>query len=161
MMGDHCSFAERRADAAVYDVLEWMKCDFISDRVGDVAEGVITAVARFGFFVELSELFVEGLVHVSTLAGDYYQYDQDANCLVGERTRHVYGLGDAVSVQVARVNVDERKIDFELVSHSPLKRGRPARKRKSADRARGQARDSDRKHKGGRGRTGSSRKRRR
>lgn len=159
MMGDHCSFAERRADAAVYDVLEWMKCDFISDRVGDVAEGVITAVARFGFFVELSDLFVEGLVHVSTLAGDYYQYDQDANCLVGERTRRVYGLGDAVSVQVARVDVDERKIDFELVTHSPLKRRRTVRKRKSADKTKGNSRGRDRKDRGDRKRTGSSRRR--
>lgn len=120
MMGEHCSYAERRADAAVYDVLEWIKCDFVSDRVGDTVDGVITAVTRFGFFVELADLFVEGLVHVSTLEGDYYAYDQSSQCLVGERTHRVYGLGDIVSVQVVRVDVDERKIDFELVSHSPL-----------------------------------------
>jgi ribonuclease R len=119
-LGEHCSFAERRADQAVYDVLEWIKCDYISDRVGDILEGVITGVAKFGFFVELDDIFVEGLVHVSTLAGDYYEFDQGSQCLVGERTRRIYGLGDVVSVQVSRVDVDERKIDFELVTHSPL-----------------------------------------
>lgn len=131
MMGEHCSFAERRADTAVYDVLEWIKCDYIAGHVGDVVEGVITAVTRFGFFVELVDLFVEGLIHVSTLASDYYAYDQESQCLVGERTHYVYGLGDAVTVQVARVNVEERKIDFELVTHSPLARRRVGSRRKA------------------------------
>ncbi len=131
-MGEHTSFAERRADAAVYDVLEWIKCDYVSDRVGDILEGVITGVAKFGFFVELTDIYVEGLVHVSTLGGDYYQYDQGSQCLVGERTRQVYGLGDAVSVQISRVNVDERKIDFELTSHSPL----TGRRKSGKDKAR-------------------------
>ena len=139
MMGEHCSYAERRADTAVYDVLEWIKCDYISDRVGDIVEGVITAVTKFGFFVELADLFVEGLVHVSTLAGDYYAFDQNSRCLVGERSRLMYGLGDPVSVQVARVDVDERKIDFELVAHTPLASRRSVRKRKPrpGDKSRG------------------------
>ncbi len=120
LAGERCSFTERRADAAVYDVLEWIKCSYISDRVGDILDGVITGVTKFGFFVELSDIFVEGLVHVSTLAGDYYQFDQASQCLVGERSNRAYGLGDAVSVQITRVDVDERKVDFELVTHTPL-----------------------------------------
>lgn len=137
MLGEHCSYTERRADTAVYDVLEWIKCSYVSDRVGDILEGVITGVTKFGFFVELSDIFVEGLVHVSTLAGDYYQYDQASQSLTGERTKRVYGMGDSVSVQVARVNVDERKVDFELVTHSPLTSrrsiGRKAGKSKKKD----------------------------
>lgn len=131
MMGERCSFTERRADQAVYDVLEWIKCDYISDRVGHTLEGVITGVAKFGFFVELDNIFVEGLVHVSTLAGDYYAYDQASQSLIGERTARVYGLGDAVTVQIARVDVDERKVDFELVTHSPLGGRRAPTKRKT------------------------------
>ncbi|MEX1237963.1 MAG: ribonuclease R, partial [Pseudomonadales bacterium] len=89
--GEHCSFAERRADSAVYDVLEWIKCDYISERVGDIHDGVVTGVAKFGFFVELTDVFVEGLVHVSTLIGDYYHYDQGSQSLIGERSKRVYG----------------------------------------------------------------------
>ena len=118
--GEQTSFAERRADSAVYEVLEWIKCDYVSDRLGDVVEGVITGTAKFGFFVELSNVFVEGLVHISALKGDYFHYDQAAQCLVGEKSGRVYGLGDLVQVQVAKVNVDERKVDFELISHKPL-----------------------------------------
>ena len=92
----------------------------MSDRVGDIHDGIITGVAKFGFFVELVDVFVEGLVHVSTLAGDYYQYDQPSQTLVGERTAVTYSMGDKVGVQVARVNVAERKMDFELVDHAPL-----------------------------------------
>ncbi|MCB1693008.1 MAG: ribonuclease R [Pseudomonadales bacterium] len=132
MLGDHTSFTERRADQAVYDVLEWIKCNYISGHVGDIHEGVITGVAKFGFFVELADLFVEGLVHVSTLAGDYYQYDQGTQTLKGERSNLAYGLGDIVSVQVARVDIDERKIDFELISHTPLAARRDTRKKKPA-----------------------------
>lgn len=129
-LGEHCSFAERRGETAVYDVLEWIKCDYISDRVGDTLDGAITGVAQFGFFVELENIYVEGLVHVSTLPGDYFDYDRSSQCLVGRRSRRVYGLGDSVTVQVARANVDERKVDFELVSHSPLKSRRAQPKRK-------------------------------
>ena len=127
-LGDQCSMAERRADDAVYEVLEWMKCDFMSHHVGDDFEGVISAVTKFGFFVELGDIHVEGLVHVSTLAGDYYHFEMKEQCLVGERTRTAFGLGDIVTVQVARVDVDNRKIDLELLSHSPLTRRRISRK---------------------------------
>ena len=96
-----------------------MKCDYISDHVGDIYTGVITGVTKFGLFVELDDVFVEGLVHVSTLVGDYFHYDQASQRLAGGRTGTSYSLADLVSVQVARVDVDERKVDFELVTHSP------------------------------------------
>jgi len=120
LRGERSSFTERRADGAVYDVLEWIKCDYVSKHVGDVCPGVITGVTKFGLFVELDDIFVEGLIHVSTLSGDYYQYDQASQRLIGERTRTTFSLADSVSVQITRADVDERKIDLELVSHSPL-----------------------------------------
>ncbi|MBT3622721.1 MAG: ribonuclease R, partial [Gammaproteobacteria bacterium] len=130
--GEHLSFAERRADDAVYEVLDWVKCDYLSDHVGDDFDGTISAVAKFGFFVQLEGVLVEGLVHVSTLVGDYYQFDRGGQCLVGERGSESFGLGDVVTVQVARVDVDERKVDLELLSHSPIARKKP-KKRKSKD----------------------------
>ena len=133
--GEDTSFAERRANSAVYEVLEWIKCDYVSDRVGDVVEGVITGTAKFGFFVELSDVFVEGLVHVSALSGDYFHYDQGAQCLVGEKSGRVYGLGDLVEVQVVKVNVDERKVDFELISHRPLVDRKNLKSKKLPDKA--------------------------
>ncbi len=120
MCGERSSFTERRAETAVYDVLEWMKCDYISDHVGDICAGVITGVTKFGLFVELDDVFVEGLVHVSTLVGDYFHYDQASQRLTGGRTGTSYSLADLVRVQVARVDVDERKVDFELVTHASL-----------------------------------------
>ena len=121
-LGVHCSYTERRADDAVYEVLEWIKCDYLSDRSGDDFEGVISSVTKFGFFVELSGLYVNGLVHVSSLLGDYYHFDVKNQCLVGERRRDSFALGDLVTVQLASVNVDERKIDLELLTHAPLRR---------------------------------------
>ena len=127
--GVHLSMAERRADDAVYEVLQWIKCDFLTDHVGDEFEGVISSVTKFGFFVELSGVFVEGLVHVSTLSGDYFRFEMAEQSLVGERTGVMYGMGDIVTVQVARVDVDERKVDLELLTHSPLSRKRIPRKK--------------------------------
>lgn len=130
-LGEITSFAERRADSAVYEVLDYLKCDYISDRVGDIFSGVVTGVAKFGLFVELDEVFVEGLVHVSTLVGDYYHYEQGSQVLAGERSGTTYGMGDIVEAQIVRVNVDERKVDFELVSHTPLATRKLARKKKA------------------------------
>ena len=129
LQGEHLSFAERRADDAVYEVLDWVKCDYLSDHVGDDFDGTISAVAKFGFFVQLEDVLVEGLVHVSTLVGDYYQFDRGEQCLFGERGNESFGLGDVVTVKVAGVDVDERKVDLELLSHSPIARQR-SKKRK-------------------------------
>ena len=92
-LGEHCSMTERRADDATRDVVDFLKCEYISSRIGEEFEGVISAVTGFGLFVELSEVYVEGLVHISTLANDYYHFDAAKHRLVGERTRRSFRLG--------------------------------------------------------------------
>lgn len=116
-LGEHCSMTERRSDEATRDVVAWLKCEYMQDHVGDEYEGVIAAVTNFGVFVELDNLFVEGLIHITALPSDYYVYDQAKQRLVGERTRKNFRLGDRLLVKVVRVDLDERKIDFELVEH--------------------------------------------
>lgn len=78
-LGQHCSMTERRADEATRDVADWLKCDFMLDQVGNIFKGVIASVTGFGFFVRLDELFIDGLVHVSSLDNDYYRFDQSDN----------------------------------------------------------------------------------
>jgi ribonuclease R len=112
--GEHCSMAERRADEASRDVEAWLKCEYLKERVGEEFDGVIAAVTSFGLFVELSDVYVEGLVHVTALANDYYQFDQATQRLIGEKTKTTYQLGDKLTVLIARVDLDERKIDLEL-----------------------------------------------
>ncbi|MGP9833369.1 ribonuclease R [Marinobacter sp. NSM] len=120
-MGEHCSMTERRADDATRDVMAWLKCEFLRDHVGEEHDGVIAAVTPFGFFVELSDIYIEGLVHVSTLSGDYFHHDSAKHRLIGERTAVSFRLGDEVRVRVVRVGLEDRKIDLELVS-TPRKR---------------------------------------
>lgn len=146
-IGEQTSMAERRADAAVYEVLDWIKCDYLQAHVGDTFEGVITGVTAFGMFVELKTLYVEGLIHVSTLKGDYYHYDSAWQCLSGDRTGYKFGLGDLVTVQVARVDLEEGKIDFELVSHQGIsRRKRPSKtKTKTARKAKSTAKRTGKK----------------
>ncbi|WP_428239667.1 ribonuclease R [Gynuella sp.] len=131
MYGEHCSMTERRADEATWDVIAWLKCEYIEDHIGDVFTGTVASVVAFGLFVQLDDIFVEGLIHVTSLNSDYYVFDPAGHRLVGERTRTVYSLGDKVSVRVARVNLDERKIDFELENQIKTAR-RTAASRKSA-----------------------------
>ena len=106
---------ERRADDAERELLQWKKVKFMADKVGDEFEGYITGVAAFGLFIELVEHFVEGMVHVSTMADDYYRFVESAHMLRGENTQKIYRLGDKVNVQVIRVNMDVRQIDLGLV----------------------------------------------
>jgi ribonuclease R len=113
-LGEQCSMSERRADEATRDVVNWLKCEFMKDRVGETFPGVITAVTGFGLFVELKDIYVEGLVHVTALPGDYYHFDPVHHRLAGERSGRNFRLGDSVEVKVMRVDLDERKIDFEL-----------------------------------------------
>jgi ribonuclease R len=113
-MGAHCSMTERRADEATRDVSTWLKCEFMGGRVGDEFAGIVTSVASFGLFVELDGLYIDGLVHVSSLKNDYYQHDAKQHRLVGGHGNS-YALGDRVRVKVVRVNLDERKIDLELI----------------------------------------------
>lgn len=112
-LGKHCSLTERRADEATREVVAWLKCEYMQDKLGQVYSGRISAVTSFGIFVELDEIYVEGLVHVTSLKNDYYSFDAIKHRLVGERGGHVYRLGDKMTVLVARVDLDERKIDFE------------------------------------------------
>lgn len=115
-LGQHCSMTERRADEAVREVVTLYKCEYMLDKLGSEFNGVITGVTRFGFFVELRDIYVEGLVHVTDLNDDYYQYDSIRHSLLGEKTGKVYQLGDAVKVKVVRVNVEEKQIDFTLAN---------------------------------------------
>lgn len=114
LLGEQCSANERRADDATRDVTSWLKCEYMLDKVGQDFNGIISAVTGFGFFVELEDIFVEGLVHISNLPQDYFHFDPKSHQLKGERTHKIYRLGDKVSVTVARVDLDEKKIDFQL-----------------------------------------------
>lgn len=129
--GEHCSMNERRADEAVRDVVDWLKCDFMQDHVDEVYDGVIASVTNFGFFVRLDELFIDGLVHVSTLENDYYNLDVGRSRLIGENSGFVYRLGDKVKVKVLAVNPEERKIDFSLIGsdNKPRRQGKTAKDR--------------------------------
>ena len=126
--GEHCSMTERRADDATRDVNLWLKCEYLRHHIGDEFAGVVASVTRFGMFVELSDIYMEGLVHISALPSDYYHFDQASQRLVGEHTRKTYQLGDAVRVQVARVDLDDRKIDLEIVGEVTPGAGRRGNK---------------------------------
>ena len=125
--GEHCSMTERRADDATREVQAWLKCEYLQDHVGDEFNGVISAVTSFGLFVELEDLYIEGLVHITALPGDYYNFDASHQRLLGERSGRSFQLGGRVRVQVARVDLDDKKIDLELIdSQPPQKSGRSA-----------------------------------
>jgi ribonuclease R len=112
-LGEHSSMTERRADDATRDVVYWLKCEYMMDKVGESFDGVISSVTSFGLFVELADIYVEGLVHMTALPEYYYHFDPTGHRLAGERSGAVYRLGDPMRVRVVRVNLDERKIDFE------------------------------------------------
>ncbi len=119
-LGKHCSSTERRADEATREVVSWLKCEYMQDKLGQVFRGTISAVTGFGIFVELDEIYVEGLVHVTSLKNDYYTFDAAKHRLVGERGGTVYRLGDNITILVARVDLDERKIDFVLAEEEDM-----------------------------------------
>lgn len=137
-LGIHCSANERRADEASRDVEAWLKCYFIRDKLGEEFTGTISGVATFGIFVQLDALYIEGMVHVTELGADYFQYDEARHELRGERTGIRYQLTDRVTVQVSRVDLDARKIDLRLVTepgiHTLLKN--EARRADNAQQAR-------------------------
>jgi ribonuclease R len=114
VLGEHCSMTERRADEATRDAVDWLKCEYMQDKIGESYDGMVTSVTPFGLFVELGGIFVEGLVHVTSLRNDYYHYDPVSHRLTGERGGKVYQLSDKIRVTVTRVNLEERKIDFVL-----------------------------------------------
>jgi ribonuclease R len=129
-IGEHCSGTERRADEATRDAESWLKCEYMQDKLGEELEGTITSVNSFGIFVELDDIYVDGLVHITALDNDYYHFDPVGHRLHGERTGTVYRLGDRLRVQVAAVNLDERKIDFVLVKSAQPKAARKTRSRR-------------------------------
>ncbi|MGH8362712.1 MAG: ribonuclease R [Gammaproteobacteria bacterium] len=137
-LGSHCSMAERRADEATRDALDWLKADYMQDKRGEEFDGLITGVLPFGLFVQLKDLYVEGLVHVTSLPSDYYDHDPIGHRLVGEHSGRVFRLTDAVRVRVVNVNLDERKIDFELAgmpaARAPHRVRKPMRARAKARR---------------------------
>lgn len=129
--GEHCSQTERRADEATRDAVDWLKCEFMMDKVGEVFEGTITSVTGFGLFVELDKIYVEGLIHVTSLEHDYYHFDASHHRLVGERTGQTFRLGDHIVASVAKVNLEDKKIDFDLVSAQRTPRKTASRQKKA------------------------------
>jgi ribonuclease R len=151
-IGRHTSDRERRAADAEREILQWKKVRFMADKVGDVFDGYITGVAPFGMFVELIDHYVEGLVHVTTMADDYYRYQEQQHALFGENTRKTYKLGDRVTVQIVRVDMERRQIDLGLEE--------VLEKVRRNERARGPARSSARPKKDQRKGTPEERRRR-
>jgi len=130
-MGRHLSERERIATEAERELTEWKKVRYMSDKLGEVYPGYVTGVQSFGLFVELDAIYVQGLVHVSSMSDDYYAYDERAHTLKGENTGQVYRLGDPVRVQVARVDLEQRKVDFALadvLERAATRRERPLRR---------------------------------
>jgi len=127
-LGSHCSMTERRADEATRDALDRLKAEYMRDKQGEEFEGLVTGVTNFGLFVQIKDLYVEGLIHVTSLPSDYYTHDPVGHRLVGERSGRVFRLTDPLKVRVAAVNLDERKIDFELVA-APAARKQSRRRR--------------------------------
>ncbi|MEN8180312.1 MAG: ribonuclease R, partial [Pseudomonadota bacterium] len=123
-LGEHCSSTERKADEATRDALDWLKCEYMMDKVGETFEGIITSVNSFGVFVELNDIYVDGLVHITALDNDYYHYDPVGHRLTGERTGKVIRLGDPMQIRVAKVNLDDRKIDFVLAKETGEKQSK-------------------------------------
>ena len=142
--GEICSMTERRADAASYDVQDWLKCEYVQDRVGEEFRGTVSSVTGFGLFVQLSDIYVEGLVHITALKNDYYQFDPVRQMLRGEHSGVSYRLGDPIMVKVARVDLDERKIDLQLVDGGAgVVRAKPDGKGRGKGKAKDKVRDKD------------------
>lgn len=158
-MGRHLSERERRASEAERELVEWKKVRFMAGRVGEAFAGYVTGVQAFGLFVELEEVYVQGLVHVSSMADDYYRFLEKAHLLKGESTGKVYRLGDWVEVQVARADLERRQLDFTLVDVLARARGgaRPPSSARPGAARRGTARGADR----GRRKPSPTRRRRR
>ena len=141
-MARHTSERERRADDAEREIVQWKKVRFMADKVGDEFEGYITGVTAFGLFIELIEHFVEGLVHVSTMADDYYRFVEGAHVLRGENTGKVYRLGDRVTVQVIKVDMERRQVDLGL--SEILDRVRESERNRGPRRSRAEPRETGR-----------------
>ncbi len=113
-IGVHCSTTERRADLATRDATDWLKCEYMLNKQGQVFKGIISDVTSFGVFVELNDIYVQGLLHITSLKNDYYRHDATNHLLQGRQSGQIYRLGDPIEVLVARVDLDKRLMDFEL-----------------------------------------------
>jgi len=131
LLGDHCSMTERRADDATREVADWLKCEYMQDHVGAEFSGVISSVTGFGLFVRLDDLFIDGLVHISTLDNDYYQFDAAKQRLIGENSGMIYRLGDKVKIRVVAVHLEQKMVDFSLVesTRKPRRVGKTAKQK--------------------------------
>jgi ribonuclease R len=118
-LGDDTSFTERRAAEAERELIEWKKVKFMEDRIGDEFDALIISTTKFGFFVELTELFVEGLVPMETLPGDRFLYHENGRKIIGQRSRKMYSIGDRLQVRLDRIDAVERKLQFAVVEESP------------------------------------------
>jgi ribonuclease R len=136
--GEHCSANERRADEASRDVEAWLKCRFMRERLGEEFSGTVSAATTFGLFVTLDALYVEGLVHITELGGEYFKFDEVKQELRGERTGIRYAIGARVRVQVSRVDLDSRKIDFRIVREAETEQRLLSRGRKGEGGPRGE-----------------------
>jgi ribonuclease R len=135
-IADESSQSERRADDAERELMEWKKVKFMQDRVGEEFDGLITSVTKFGFFVELTDLFVEGLVPLNTLDDDFYTYHENTRQIIGQRSRKTYGLGQRIRVLLDRIDPVEKKIQFAVVEEEPVGRKSSGSSRKSRRRPR-------------------------
>jgi ribonuclease R len=135
-VAERSSYTERRADEAERELVEWKKVRFMSDKVGEVFEGIVTGVTGYGLYVELVEYFVEGLVHISTLVDDYYHYSEEAHTLRGESTGRIFRLGDRVTVLVAKVDLAQRRIELSVEGLEPQRSRAPKRGAKGPPRTR-------------------------
>ena len=133
-IAEESSQSERRADEAERELMEWKKVKFMQDRMGEDFDGLITSVTKFGFFVELSDMFVEGLVPLNTLTDDFYNYHENTRQIIGQHSRKTYSLGQKIRVLVDRIDPVEKKIQFAVLEETPRRPvpGNP-RKRRNAN----------------------------
>jgi len=129
-LAEHCSMTERRADEASRDVISWLKCEFMQDKVGETFPGIVSGVTSFGLFVQLEDIFIDGLIHVTALPNDFYHYVPARQALTGEHTAKSYHLGDHLMVKIVRVDLSTRKIDFDLVNQDVSTKDKPKKKKK-------------------------------
>lgn len=132
-LGEHTSVTERRADVATRDAVDWLKCEYMQDKVGQEFEGIISGVTGFGLFIELKDIYVEGLLHITALINDYYHHDPTHHTLIGKNSGKRYRLGDPIRILLARVDLDKREMDFELPGGphtTEKKRSKPSKKTK-------------------------------
>jgi ribonuclease R len=125
VLGQDCSFRERRADEATRGAVAWLKCYYMKDRIGEEFDGIVSGVVDFGLFVQLDGLQVDGLLHISALGQDYFARDRSGFRLVGRSSGRIFRLGDRLRVRVVNVSLDERRVDFELAAEA----GEPQRRR--------------------------------